>query len=188
MPVKKGSTATDSLEHYIKLSYDSKFSQERQRVFSNKAYKIGMESGNDSLLYKGLYTKIEHDLAYNSDSSRYYLSKLKKLALNTKKQAALGGYYYLYASYFSPINIDSSFSYYDRSKTEYLKANDSMRAGYSLLMMTDLQRISSDYYGAETTATAALACLKTQEKSLILWLSIIIWACHTNSSLIMKML
>mgnify|MGYP002385091019 FL=1 len=27
-------------------------------------------------------------------------------------------------------------------------------------MMTDLQRISSDYYGAETTATAALACLK----------------------------
>lgn len=64
MPVKKGSTATDSLEHYIKLSYDSKFSQERQRVFSNKAYKIGMESGNDSLLYKGLYTKIEHDLAY----------------------------------------------------------------------------------------------------------------------------
>jgi hypothetical protein len=38
-----------------------------------------MESGNDSLLYKGLYTKIEHDLAYNSDSSRYYLSKLKKL-------------------------------------------------------------------------------------------------------------
>ncbi len=160
MPVKKGSTATDSLEHYIKLSYDSKFSQERQRVFSNKAYKIGMESGNDSLLYKGLYTKIEHDLAYNSDSSRYYLSKLKKLALNTKKQAALGGYYYLYASYFSPINIDSSFSYYDRSKTEYLKANDSMRAGYSLLMMTDLQRISSDYYGAETTATVALACLK----------------------------
>ncbi len=160
MPVKKGSTATDSLEHYIKLSYDSKFSQERQRVFSNKAYKIGMESGNDSLLYKGLYTKIEHDLTYNSDSSRYYLSKLKKLALNTKKQAALGGYYYLYASYFSPINIDSSFSYYDRSKTEYLKANDSMRAGYSLLMMTDLQRISSDYYGAETTATAALACLK----------------------------
>jgi len=64
MPVKKGSTATDSLEHYIKLSYDSKFSQERQRVFSNKAYKIGMESGNDSLLYKGLYTKIEHDLTY----------------------------------------------------------------------------------------------------------------------------
>ncbi|MEZ0005493.1 signal transduction histidine kinase [Flavobacterium sp. 28YEA47A] len=160
MPVKKESAATDSLEHYMRLSHDSKFSQERQRGFSNKAYRIGIESKNDSLLYKGLYNKIEQDLQYNSDSSRYYLNKLKTLALKIKKEAPLGGYYYLYASYFLPINIDSSFAYYDRSKTEYLKANDSMRAGYSLLMMTDLQRISSDYYGAETTATAALACLK----------------------------
>ncbi|WP_447635331.1 tetratricopeptide repeat-containing sensor histidine kinase [Flavobacterium microcysteis] len=164
MPVKKGSTTIDSLEHYIKLSYDSKFSQERQLDFSNKAYQIGIESGNDSLLYKGLYTKIEHDLAHDSDSSKYYLSRLKNLALRTKKQAALGGYYYLYASYYSPINIDSSFAYYDRSKTAYLIAKDSMKAGYSLLMMTDLQRISSDYYGAETTATAALACLKNSKE------------------------
>lgn len=160
MPVKKGSSITDSLEHYMKLSYDNRFSEEKQLDYSNKAYRIGIASKNDSSQYKSLYNKIEHDLLYGKDSSRYYLKRLKHLALKTKSKTYLGGYYYLYASYFSAINVDSSFAYYDRSKTEYLNAKDSLRAGYSLLMMTDLQRISSDYYGAETTATNALECLK----------------------------
>lgn len=161
MPIKKESSiGNDSLKHYINLSYDGRFSEKKQLFYSDKAHQIGFKSKNDSLWYKGLYNKIERDLFYNQDSSRYYLGQLKDLALKTKSRTYIGGYYYLYASYFSATNIDSSFAYYDRSKTEYLKAKDSLRAGYSLLMMTDLQRISSDYYGAETTATAALECLK----------------------------
>lgn len=160
MPVKEESSTSDSLEYYAKLSRDAKFSKDEQLNFSNKVYRIGLKSKNDSLHYKGLYNKLENDVFYGQDSLGHYFKELKNLAINTKSQTYLGGYYYLYATYFSTINIDSSFAYYDRSKTEYLKAKDSLRAGYSLLMMTDLQRISSDYYGAETTATNALECLK----------------------------
>lgn len=160
MPVKEEKSSSDSLEYYAKLSHNPKFSKEEQINFSNKVYRIGMESKNDSLHYKGLYNKLENDIFYEQDSLGHYFKELKNLALKTKSKTYLGAYYYLYASYFSTINIDSSFSYYDRSKTEYLKAKDSLRAGYSLLMMTDLQRISSDYYGAETTATNALECLE----------------------------
>lgn len=160
MPVKEESSTSDSLEYYAKLSRDAKFSKDEQLNFSNKVYRIGLKSKNDSLHYKGLYNKLENDVFYGQDSLGHYFKELKNLAINTKSQTYLGGYYYLYATYFSTVNIDSSFAYYDRSKTEYLKAKDSLRAGYSLLMMTDLQRISSDYYGAETTATNALECLK----------------------------
>lgn len=160
MPVKKGKSTSDSLEYYAKLSHDTKFSENDHLYFSNKVYQIGIESKTDSLYYKGLYNKIENDIFYEQDSLGHYFKELKKFALKTKNKTYLGGYYYLYASYYSTINIDSSFAYYDRSKIEYLKAKDSLRAGYSLLMMTDLQRISSDYYGAETTATNALECLE----------------------------
>ncbi|MCY1476416.1 Tetratricopeptide repeat protein [compost metagenome] len=160
MPVKKGKSTSDSLEYYAKLSHDAKFSKNNHLYFSNKVYHIGIESKTDSLYYKGLYNKIENDIFYEQDSLGHYFKELKKFALKTKNKTYLGGYYYLYASYYSTINIDSSFAYYDRSKIEYLKVKDSLRAGYSLLMMTDLQRISSDYYGAETTATNALECLE----------------------------
>lgn len=165
MSVKKEKSIVDSLDHYIALSYDSNLSENEQLEFSDKAYNIGLHSKNDSFWYRGLYNKVEHDLLYQQDSSKYYLKKLKDLAIKVNSKPYLGGYYFQHASYFSTINIDSSFAYYDRSKTEYLKAKDSLRAGYSLLMMTDLQRISSDYYGAETTATVALDCLKNSKNT-----------------------
>ena len=55
--------------------------------------------------------------------------------------------------------LDSAFSHYNKSKTIFIKKDDSVRAGYCLLRMAQIQHASADYFGSESTATEAISYL-----------------------------
>lgn len=59
-------------------------------------------------------------------------------------------------------NLDSAFSYYNESKIVFLKKQDSIRAGYTLLKMAQIQHASADYFGSEESATEALKYLNNK--------------------------
>ena len=159
-PVKNESAIDSTINYYIAQSNNTSLNQIDRLKFSDNGYKLGLETKNDTLKYKVLYNKIQTDLYYSQDSLEYHLNKLKYLAEKTKSKSYLGGYYYQKASFYSGINIDSSFINYERSKVEYLKAKENLWAGYSMLMMAEIQRMSADYFGVESTATAAIEALE----------------------------
>ena len=132
--------------------------QELDRIKSiNKAYALANRANEDSLIYKTLYSKIEIDRTLSQDSLDFYFKRLKKVSTTVPQ---LGGYFYLRGFNFQEKNSDSSYVNYTKSQSEYLKEGDSVRAGYSLMMMSRIHRISSDYIGAESTLTEAFSYLK----------------------------
>lgn len=156
-------TIQDNINNFIAVSNDLRLDKTKRIRFGDKAYQLALASKQDTLEYKGLYNKIQIDLLFAQDSIPYFLKRLKELANKKESNSYLGGYYFHSGTYYNNKNIDSSFINYNNSVTEYLKDKDSLRAGYSLLIMANLQRSSSDYFGAESTATAALDCLKNSK-------------------------
>lgn len=58
---------------------------------------------------------------------------------------------------------DSAYINYDKSKQLFAKHKDSLRLVFSLLKMADIQLISGDYSGCETTATEVLPFLTVKD-------------------------
>lgn len=149
----KQKTVADSIDFYIK---DSKRLTSECVKLSNRAYYLSMKTKEDSLIYKALYNKIEADIAFQQDSLDYYLGILKKNHGYAYQQA---GYYYLKGNYFQNKNIDSSFANYEKSKQKYLSIDYYDQAGFDLIMMSEIERASSDYIGAEKSLTDAFKYL-----------------------------
>ena len=150
------SSVTKEINVLIEMSIEHL--QELDRIKSiNKAYALANRANEDSLIYKTLYSKIEIDRTLSQDSLDFYFKRLKKVSTTVPQ---LGGYFYLRGFNFQEKNSDSSYVNYTKSQSEYLKEGDSVRAGYSLMMMSRIHRISSDYIGAESTLTEAFSYLK----------------------------
>lgn len=152
----------DPLAKRIMLNIDKSKNQvnaQERLKYGNKAYKDATTLKRDSLLYKALYNKIENDLIFQQqDSSEFYLKKIKAISEN---ESRLAGYYYLRAYYFMGKNLDSSFVNYDKSQRIYLSLKGhEQNAGYSLFMMAEIARTSSDYANAENILTEAYRYLK----------------------------
>lgn len=135
----------------------------RERVkYGNKAYREARYFKSDSLLYKSLYNKIEIDIIFQqNDSSDFYLKELKKISENESRKA---GYYYLRGYYFMNKNLDSSFANYDKAQRKFVSVKQYENAGYNLLMMAEIARISSDFANAENILTEAYRYLKKEKK------------------------
>ena len=152
----------DPLAKSILLNIDKSKNQvnaQERLKYSNKAYKDATTLKRDSLLYKALYNKIENDLIFQQhDSSEFYLKNIKAISEN---ESRLAGYYYLQGYYFMSKNLDSSFVNYDKSQRMYLSLKGhEQNAGYSLFMMAEIARTSSDYANAENILTEAYRYLK----------------------------
>jgi len=152
----------DPLAKSILLNIDKSKNQvnaQERLKYSNKAYKDATTLKRDSLLYKALYNKIENDLIFQQhDSSEFYLKNIKAISEN---ESRLAGYYYLQGYYFMSKNLDSSFVNYDKSQRMYLSLKGhEQNAGYSLFMMAEIARTSSDYANAENILTEAYSYLK----------------------------
>lgn len=135
--------------------------EEERLKQSNLAFSIAKRTRIDSLVYKALYNKIQNDLSFQHfDSTAYYLDELKNRS-NTVSYKA--GYHYLKGLSFNGKHVDSSFGHYEKSQKLYASVRDDARAGYSLLLMAEIQRASADYPGAESTMTDAYQHLKNHE-------------------------
>lgn len=149
----------DSINVNIKNSHEQ--AKEKQIAFSNKAVALAKKSKIDSLIYKTLYNKIQKDINFSKEDSIFqYLEEIKIVSKDTFDFA---GYYYLKGYFYRNKNIDSSFSNYEKSKQYYFSIQQKAKAGYNLLMMSDILRISSDYIGAESTLTEAFSYLQPFE-------------------------
>lgn len=150
----------DSINFYIKRSKQVTENDERL-LSSNKAFSMALQTDIDSLVYKALYNKIENDIIFQqNDSIDYYLHKLKNIY---NENSYIASYYYLKGFYFQGKNVDSSFINYEKSQKLYYPI-DKARAGYSLMMMSEIERASSDFIGAEESLTKAFEYLKNDKK------------------------
>lgn len=130
---------------------------------SNKAFFIAVKSKEDSLIYKALYNKIQTDIIYqHNDSVIYYLEKLKTIYKAIPNEAS---YYFLKGLYYHNISADSRFASYEKSQKLFVSVGQYERAGYSLMMMSEIQRLAADYVGAESSMIQALKYYKDSESN-----------------------
>ncbi len=112
--------------------------------------------------YTSLYLKIENQVEEKVTNLSGSFDQLKKMATTSSYQ---GGYFYLKGKYFEDKNRDSSFIYFEKSVAEYRKAKDSLRAGFSLVQLSILQKREADYFGAETALVQAEILMQNQDNS-----------------------
>ncbi len=150
----------DSIDLHIEKSQRLVSEKDRLKE-SNKAFLLAISSKSDTLIYKTLYNKIWIDVVlHKEDSLIYNLEKIKTISKTGYDEA---GYFFLKGHYFREKNIDSSFVNYSRSKEKYLSINKKYKAGYSLLMMSEIERVKVDYAGAEESLTMAYKYLKDKK-------------------------
>lgn len=126
------------------------------------AYALAKKTENDSILYKALYVKIQNAAYGNKDSLAYFFQSLKKLSKNNTSR--LAGYYQQKGVSFYNDNKDSSYYYHQEAKKLFSAQNDSLRAGYSLLILSELQMASADYNEVQSLATEALGYLSGSDR------------------------
>lgn len=157
----KESVISDTVNSHIEKS--QQLITEKDRLLeSEKAFSIAVTSNEDSLIYKALYNKIWTDITLQQENKlKYNLEKLKSISKTTFQQA---GYHYLKGYYFQGKNIDSSFANYLKSEVQYLSVKEKPKAGYSLIMISEIQRAAGDYVEAEGSLTKAYQYLKDLKK------------------------
>lgn len=157
----KESTISDTVNSHIEKS--QRLPTEKERLLeSKKALSIARKSKEDSLIYKAFYNKIWTDITLHQENNLdYNLEKLKGISKTIYEQA---GYHYLRGYYFQGKNIDSSFANYLKSEAQYLSVGKKAKAGYSLIMISEIQRAAGDYVEAEGSLTKAYQYLKDLKK------------------------
>ena len=155
-------TEANNIENHLKIASD--FSQPDSVRLKNGdiAYSLAKKSANDSLLYKAVYVKIQNAPYGKEDSLDNYFQSLKNLSKNNLTR--LAGYYQQKGVSFYKDNKDSSYYYHQEAKKLFSKQNDSLRAGYSLLILSELQTASADYNEVQSLATEALKYLRNSKR------------------------
>lgn len=86
----------------------------------------------------------------------------------SKKESFKNNDYYNKAKiYLQTNNTDSAFYYFNIAKNEYLKINDSIGIGKSLVNMAIIQSGKNDFYGAIETSLEANKFLKREQDSIV---------------------
>ena len=152
----------NNIAYYFKLAKDPNSSQEIQLKNFELAQNAALKIKNDSMIFKILCAK----LYYFPEQSATCFKKLKKMvALSkiTKHQAYLANI--LAEDYLSKKQFDSAFYQYNLSKNLYERENDSLRTGYNLLKIAQIQQTFNDFYESEKTLTEALVFLKNTNET-----------------------
>lgn len=151
-------TGADSITFYSNKSLDYSSSLESRCEYGDKAFDLAQKSNDHSVLYKTLYVKIQNDIEANGDSIDYNFKRLKKIVLKSNKANFKAGFHSLKATSFT--KKDSSYFYFQKAKNEYLLLNDSLRAGYNLLKLSEIAMEASNFNDVQEYATEASKLLK----------------------------
>jgi signal transduction histidine kinase len=73
---------------------------------------------------------------------------------------------------------DSAYYYYNLSKDDFLQHSDSLNVVYNLLIMAQIQKLSGDYYGCESTISEALPFLKSTDTTYLPEAYNVLGMCH----------
>jgi tetratricopeptide (TPR) repeat protein len=159
-------TELTPLQDSISFHYQ-KFTATHKQHHLDKAYELFTE--NDVIEERSLYIiltkadalirkkdydsflKVSYALIKHADSldSKYYQAR----------------YYTLMASYYeSTSNIEKVFVHFNKAKNLYIKQNDSINAGRTLLSLATIQKDKNDHYGSEATAVDGLSYLQNSNK------------------------
>lgn len=149
---------TDSITYYAKKSLDYSSPLESRIKFGDKAFNLAQNSNDLSVLYKTLYAKIQNDIEGSGDSIDYNFKRLKDIVSKSKETRFKAGWHTLKATYSS--KKDSSYFYFQKAKNEYILLNDSLRAGYNLLKLSEIAMEASNFNDVQEYATEALKFLK----------------------------
>lgn len=151
----------DSISFYAAKSLDYSLTLEKRSESADKAFRLAKNKSDLSVLYSTLYVKIQNDIEAKGDSLDYNLNQLKKIVSKSKDASFKAGYYSLKAN--SSAKKDSSYFYFQKAKNEYLSLKDSLRAGYSLLRLSEIAMETSDFNDVQEYATEGLNLLNRNE-------------------------
>ena len=149
---------TDSITFYTNKSLDYSLSLESRCEYGDKAFNFAQKTNDNSVLYTTLSVKIQNDIEANGDSIDYNFKRLKKIVLKSNKANFKAGFHSLKATSFT--QKDSSYFYFQKAKNEYLLLNDSLRAGYNLLKLSEIAMEASNFNDVQEYATEASKLLK----------------------------
>ncbi|MDR6969301.1 signal transduction histidine kinase/tetratricopeptide (TPR) repeat protein [Flavobacterium arsenatis] len=130
---------------------------------AQKALNLAKQTNDKSYQYKAILYKMDYVIASTfPDSIPIYLDMLLEIAPKTEKENAYTAYVLTRkADYiFGLKDYQKAYDYYNRSNEILKKENDSLRLGYNLLKMAEVQQIYNDYVGSEETITEALVLLE----------------------------
>lgn len=154
----------DSVSTYISFSTKDSLSSMKRLHFSDKAYEFALKNNKPQDISMAFFNKVDNILYLYPDSSEVYFKKsynfVKKYneEYNMARQSGQIAYYYD----FIKIDLDSSYFHYNRASKYYKKINDSLRTGYNLMMLANIDLMFNDYNEADIKATEAQKFLKNQ--------------------------
>ena len=147
----------DSISGYLKTANDPNSDNAQKQNCFDKAYILAKKEKNDSLIFKVLCTQ----LYYFPEQSAGCIKLLKPIIdqSNDKKQVACFALIRA-ENYLTKNQSDSAFYQFNQSKILYEHENDSLRVGYNLLKIAQIQQNFNDFYESEKTLTEALVFLE----------------------------
>lgn len=131
------------------------------------AIQLSKESNNPTLHYQSVLYKLDYCIApVYQDSIPIYFDQILRLAAQTPNASASiaytltrkGDYAFAFKQY------QNAYELYYESKGIFEKEKDSIRMGYNLLKMAEIQQIYTDYLGGEETITEALKVYEGMEE------------------------
>ncbi|WP_459210436.1 tetratricopeptide repeat-containing sensor histidine kinase [Aquimarina rhabdastrellae] len=151
-----------SYQYYLK-SYDKKRLRKQRLKLINKAFNLDEEKDSIWLKILARKSKLHYSLK-QYDSSEFYDRLLLQESKRLKDCTHQGIAYFNIADAFKRKGIsDSAFKYYNQSRVNYIKANDSFEVGKKLLTMASIQERFGDYHGSQERVVEGLRYLKNSE-------------------------
>ncbi|RZK11169.1 MAG: tetratricopeptide repeat-containing sensor histidine kinase [Flavobacterium sp.] len=140
---------------------------DNRRQLAEKAIQLAEQTNNQSYRYKSFLYKMDYVIAGSyPDSIPTYLDTLLKIASKTEKANAYTAYVLTRKAeyHFQLREYQKAYDFYNQSKDIFKEEKDSLRLGYNLLKMAEVQQIYNDYVGSEETITEALSVLENTKE------------------------
>jgi len=148
----------DSIRYHYDLSNIDSFSLPERLNYVSLFIKEATHYSQDSLVYKGLMQKtwlLGRNKQY--DSAIKYSHQYNDIAQKNHDTIHVSNALNKLGFYYKKDNqLDKSFEYYNKVYRVSRTANDSIKAGKSLLQMANIQETLGDYSGSKTTAIDGL--------------------------------
>lgn len=147
----------DSIDYYLKKSFDFKLSDEEIASTTAKAHQLIKQTKIDSLYIKNIFNV---SYAYDNIGKRELFRQinLEVIELTKKLNDSINlarAYIHLGDSYCNGLNTDSAFVYFIKAQKVYLKIDDNLGVGRINLKMAKEKYYLRDYFGSEKSAVDA---------------------------------
>ena len=161
--ISQKDSISDSISNYLKTANDPNCALDKKLVYFDKAYYLAGKAKNDTLLFRILCNQMYYFPEQSSKCIQLLKPIISRSKINKHKAYFAG---ILAEDYLQKNQNDSAFYQFNQSKILYEHENDSLRTGYNLLKIAQIQQSFNDFYESEKTLTEALLFLeKTKEKT-----------------------